>query len=90
MGDMRAGVSSGVGGKAAEVVDMGGGRDGWGLGGAIGKVNESLLVVLEAEEADLDDRFSMNSSVCDWGGVVMSSWGIRRVLVSSGLPERFA
>lgn len=40
-GDVIAGVSKGVGGKEAVVVEVGMGREGFGFGGAIGSVRES-------------------------------------------------
>lgn len=50
------GVSFGVGGKDGTVVVMGVGRDGKLVGGAIGKVKESLLEFRDAVDNDRVDR----------------------------------
>lgn len=86
-GEVRPGVSRGVRGKAEEVEEAGAGLVGYGFGGAIGKVKESLFVLREVVEADRDERVSIKSSPYDWGELMGSS-GRRRGLVSSQLPSR--
>jgi hypothetical protein len=86
-GDIREGVSSGVGGKAGVVVEAGVGRKGRAVGGMIGKVRDSLFVLLEVVEADRAERVSIRSPMCEGGGEIGSS-GKRRGLVSSRLPPR--
>jgi hypothetical protein len=58
-GDMREGVSSGVGGNAGVVVEAGVGRRGYADGGTMGKVRDSLFVLLEVVEADRAERVSI-------------------------------
>lgn len=77
-GDVSAGVSKGVDGKEAVVVEVGMGREGLGFGGAIGSVRERRCVVRDAVEADRVERFSVRSSA--WArAVAMASSGMCRV-----------
>lgn len=79
---MEEGVSNGVGGKVAAVVDAGKGREGNALGGAMGRVRDNLLVVLEAEEVDREERPPLNPPKGELGELRRSS-GIIRGRVSS-------
>lgn len=82
IGDFRVGVSRGVGGNDVAVVEAGVGREGKGVGGAIGRVKESLLVLRDVVDADREDRVSIESSI--WGCAnEASSSGIRLGSVSS-------
>lgn len=88
-GDVSAGVSKGVDGKEAVVVEVGMGREGLGFGGAIGSVRERRCVVRDAVEADRVERFSVRSSA--WArAVAMASSGMCRASVSSVLNPRRA
>lgn len=88
-GDASDGVSKGVDGKEAVVVEAGMGREGLGFGGAIGSVRERRCVVRDAVEADREERFSIRSS--EWArAVAMASSGTCRGSVSSVLFPRRA
>jgi len=71
-GESRAGVSLGVGGYDPMVdgVAVGVGREGWAVGGAMGSVRESRLLVRDEVEADRVDRVSTDASepATDAGG----------------------
>ena len=60
-GERMEGVSSGVGGNEAAVVDTGVGRDGYAEGGAMGSVRESRFVLREAVEPEREGRPSVKS-----------------------------
>ena len=61
VGDVTNGVSRGVGGNEVAVVDAGVGREGYAVGGAIGSVSESRLVLRDAVDPDRVDRVSRSS-----------------------------
>jgi len=61
-GEPIVGVSTGVGGWELMVDDVGVGRVGNAVGGAMGSVNDSRLVVREADDAERVDRVSTSSS----------------------------
>ena len=67
-GDMSEGVSEGVGGNEIAAA-AGVGREGLGVGGAIGRVRERRFGFREADDAERVERVSERSSRDGVGGV---------------------
>jgi hypothetical protein len=62
VGETTADVSTGVGGYDGAIDDVGVGRVGSLVGGAMGRVSDSRLGLREADDAERDERVKLSSS----------------------------